>query len=275
MSISLRRPAHGRFRIPARRGVHSPASMEPGAIAVRSSSPVQLRALAIARRELADMGLDDLAIVDTSSRKALAVRRKVLSPILLRLRLAGVSYPDAARACRVSEATARRLVAQALQWAENETLAEAQHLRTMELRRLDLWEEALQTKIEAGNPEAIDKALAIQARRLALQGNAIGRSGVMQSPLGTNAGPPMAGDPSGVQALSYVELRTGMVLPAEGLESMRALVAGALAAGAVRLPPQGETQTKSVGPQPPSPQPTEHSPQAEPTALTPILQGAE
>lgn len=220
------------------------------------------------------MGLSDLALVDTSSRAALKVRRKVLSPILLRLRLAGVSYPDAARACKVSESTARRLVAQALAAAEGETIAEAQHLRTMELRRLDLWEEALQGKAEAGSPEAVDKLLAIQARRLALQGSAIGRSGVMQSPLGSNAGPPMEGDPTGTAALSYVELRAGMVVPAEGLESMRALVAGALAAGAVRLQGEGAREPKQISPEPQANSLTQGKP--EPASASPAhtIEGA-
>lgn len=218
------------------------------------------------------MGLDDLALVDTSSRAALKVRRKVLSPILLRLRLAGVSYAEAARVCRVSENTARRLVASALQLAEGETMAEAAHLRTMELRRLDLWESALQDKASEGSTEAIDKLLAIQARRLALQGAGIGRSGVMQAPLGANAGAPMAGDPSGVAALSYVELRAGIVASPEGLESMRALVASALEAGAVRLPTQGERQPKLVSQA--SPQATDEGESASAQARPPApIQG--
>lgn len=186
------------------------------------------RAVSIAERHLADLGLDTLALVDTRSRAARKVRKAQLGRIAVKLRLAGVTYPVIAAVCRVSVGTARGYVVEALQEAETDTLGEASHLRALELSRLDAWEASLQDKLEKGSPEAVNTLLAVQARRLALQGAGIGRSGVMQSPM-TDGG----ANPTGTEALGYVELRAGLLGSPEALARARSLIGEAMQAGAV------------------------------------------
>lgn len=214
----------------------------------RLSEPAA-RALAIARRHFEDSGLDPaLGLLDTSSRAAKAIRNRELGYLAVRMRRAGIDYRTISRTLKVTDSKARYLVAKALDALSTDTVAEARQLQTLELGRLDAWEEALQERIAKGNAEAINTALAIQARRLALQGAGIGRSGVMQAPLGSNLGQSEGAEPSGVGTLSYVELRAGIVGSPQEAESLRALVSAALQAGAVRMAQgQGQGTPKVAG----------------------------
>ena len=195
-------------------------------------SPTARRALELARRYWRDHGLGEDVLTDTGSRAGRKIRKAQLKFLAVLLRRAGMDYATVSRTIRVSVSKARRLVAEGLADLALETAAEGAELRTFELGRLDAWLAALGPKIDQGSPEAVNTALALQARRLALYGAGIGRSGVMQQPLGSTT----EGSSSGVATLSWYELRAGSVTGStpEALAHAKELLQAALQAGAVR-----------------------------------------
>ena len=217
-------------------------------------SPTARRALELARRYWRDHGLGEDVLTDTGSRAGRKIRKAQLKYLAVLLRRAGMDYATVSRTIRVSVSKARRLVAEGLADLALETAAEGAELRTFELGRLDAWLAALGPKIDQGSPEAVNTALALQARRLALYGAGIGRSGVMQQPLGSTTD----GSSSGVATLSWYELRAGSVTGSttpEALEHAKGLLQAALQAGAVRhgsamLSPLPAPQTTTTAAEP-------------------------
>lgn len=102
----------------------------------------------------------------SGQKERIGERRK----IALELRQAGVTYRDiatmlSAKGFECSFTTAYNDVKAALDELLKQTLESAEHIRTMELKRLDAAMKALWPKIAKGNEAAIDRMLRIQDRR--------------------------------------------------------------------------------------------------------------
>ena len=175
------------------------------------------------------------------------------SILALKLRKAGHSYRSIAetlseqaikagrRPC--SPERANRIVLKALQGLRVMQEAEAMQLRDLELERLDEWQLGLSHKLAAGDPKAVLAALALQGRRLALQGMPLASlqggssEGRQEAPQGGESVPG-----TGLGYLAYAELRVGLPAGAsgQGAEALRALVSEAMRSGAMRrLPAPG------------------------------------
>ena len=170
--------------------------------------------------------------------------------VALKLRRQGFSYRAIGQAIGISEARAARLCSRALARLERLQDGEALQLRALELERLDSWLLSLRGRLQAGEPKAIQAALQIQARRLALQGLPLAemQGGTREEDRERDAQALAAG---GQGAMAFAEMRIGMIgagaAGASGAEALRALLSQALQAGAMRGgPPRG--------PLPPSPQ---------------------
>lgn len=171
--------------------------------------------------------------------------RRVQETILaLKLRKAGYSYQSIAetlsengRPC--SPARANRIVLRALAGLERMQDAEALQLRNLELERLDDWQRGLETRLEKGDPKAVMAALALQGRRLALQGMPLAAMQGGQAPGAPEDGSSQGRvEGGGLGLLAYAELRVGLSAPgAPGVDALRGLLSQALQAGALRHAP--------------------------------------
>ncbi len=88
----------------------------------------------------------------------------------LRLRAAGKSYAEIARALGVNESTAWRLVKKEFDRLNAATRETAHEVRRLELDRLDGLHEALWPSAKSGNTQAIFAALKVMERRAKLLG---------------------------------------------------------------------------------------------------------
>ncbi len=102
----------------------------------------------------------------SSARVTAAARRAEA----LRLRAAGKSYAEIARALGVNESTAWRLVKREFDRLNAATRETAHEVRRLELDRLDGLHEALWAKARSGDTQAIFAALRIMERRAKLLG---------------------------------------------------------------------------------------------------------
>lgn len=170
--------------------------------------------------------------------------------LALKLRRQGFSYRAIGKTLGLSEARASRLCSKALAKLERLQEGEALQLRALELERLDNWLLSLRGRLQAGEPKAIQAALQIQARRLALQGLPLAemQGGTREEDREREAQALAAG---GHGSMAFAELRLGLLSAggagASGAEALRAILSQALQAGALRGGPPG-------GPLPPSPQ---------------------
>lgn len=97
-------------------------------------------------------------------------RREVRKADALDLRLKGFSYRAIGEAMGIDQATAYRLVSDALAETREITQARADELREIEVQRLDHLLESLAPHIEAGDPNAVNSALRVSKRRSELLG---------------------------------------------------------------------------------------------------------
>ena len=185
----------------------------------------------------------------TRARRARKVQETVLA---LKLRKAGHSYSSIAetlssqgRPC--SAARANRIVLQALQGLERMQDAEALQLRNLELERLDEWQLRLETRIDQGDPKAIQTALMVQGRRLALQGMPLAAmQGASVSSSGDATGQERV-EGGGLGLLAYAELRVGLGAGSgQGVEALRGLLSQALQAGAMRALPAHQAEQPAL-----------------------------
>lgn len=88
----------------------------------------------------------------------------------LQLRMAGVSYHAIAERLGVSDTQAFHDVKAELAKIAKQASAEAEHVRTMELERLDAMTLALWAQAKQGNQGAIDRLLRVMERRSKLLG---------------------------------------------------------------------------------------------------------
>lgn len=88
----------------------------------------------------------------------------------LELRTAGASYRAIAAQLGVSHQQAYEDVAHELEVLAERSQAEAAHVRTLELERLDAMTVAIWQQVRAGNQGAIDRALRVMERRAKLLG---------------------------------------------------------------------------------------------------------
>jgi hypothetical protein len=169
------------------------------------------------------------------------------------LRKAGHSYRSISKVLGISESAASLLVVEALRELDVLSTAEAQHVLPMELGRLDAWLERLGERIERGEPKAVEIALQIQARRLALLGAPVGRDsrgGANQGAAGSLQEGSPGSSPTGAHVLAFAEIRAGTAVLGAGaqgmdVEGLRRLVAEAIGQGVVRLPPSPSSSAEA------------------------------
>jgi len=89
---------------------------------------------------------------------------------VLKMRLAGLSYPKIGERLGIAPSTAYRAVARALKKIEAKTAESAQELRRLELERLDQLQAGLWTYALAGNVQAVRETLRVMERRSKLLG---------------------------------------------------------------------------------------------------------
>jgi hypothetical protein len=192
---------------------------------------------------------------ESRGRRVTALEESILA---LKLRKAGHSYRSIAEALskveggrRCSPERANRIVLKALQGLERMQDAEALQLRQLELERLDDWQRGMEGKLLAGDPKAVQAALMLQGRRLALQGMplaAMQGSGASGGAEALDDGGKIDGTGTGL--LAYAELRVGLGASGQGVDQLRAMLAQALGAGAMRqLPGPTPTPLALPGPQ--------------------------
>lgn len=88
----------------------------------------------------------------------------------LQLRMAGASYRAIAGQLNISLAQAHEDVQRELEGIAEKSQAEAAHVRTLELERLDAMTMAIWQQVRQGNQGAIDRALRVMERRAKLLG---------------------------------------------------------------------------------------------------------
>jgi len=88
----------------------------------------------------------------------------------LNLRIMGLSYTEIAEQLEVSRPTAIRDIQTVLAELRQETLKEAEDLRNIELRRLELATAAIMPKVAAGDMQAIAALIRLSERRCKLMG---------------------------------------------------------------------------------------------------------
>ncbi len=98
------------------------------------------------------------------------VRTAFLERECLRLRMEGLSHRAIARELGVAPSTAYKRVQHALQDLNRGNAAQAAELRDLEILRLDELQEAVWEKAVDGDLHALDRVLAIMARRAKLLG---------------------------------------------------------------------------------------------------------
>src|SRR5262249_14892377 len=102
-----------------------------------------------------------------SAARILAAERRTQA---LALRRAGKHYSEIAAALGCSESRAHQIVTLELERINTERSEQAEAVRTLELQRLDVLLGAVWEKAQAGDVQAIDRVLSIQARRAKLLG---------------------------------------------------------------------------------------------------------
>lgn len=103
----------------------------------------------------------------TAPRNLTAAEREVQA---LELRKTGMTYRGIAKEMRVSLDTAHKAVRRALNRIRAHANEDAAEVREIELERLDAMLKGLWQKCEAGDTQAIDRALRISERRAKLLG---------------------------------------------------------------------------------------------------------
>ena len=98
------------------------------------------------------------------------LRTAKLEADCLRLRMEGLSHRRIAARLGVAPSTAYKRIHHALAQINLQAAEDAKTMRTLEALRLDALQEALWEKAIAGNGVAIDRVLAIMARRAKLFG---------------------------------------------------------------------------------------------------------
>lgn len=98
------------------------------------------------------------------------VRTAMLERECLRLRMEGLSHRAIARELGVAPSTAYKRVQHALRELNHSNAAQAAELRDLEALRLDEMQDAVWEKAVDGDPRAVDRVLAIMARRAKLLG---------------------------------------------------------------------------------------------------------
>lgn len=88
----------------------------------------------------------------------------------LELRAAGLSYREIGKVNGTSANTAWRDVEAAMALTREAVKEQAEHLRDIELRRLDKAQRALQSGVNAGDPKAVHAMLKVMERRARLLG---------------------------------------------------------------------------------------------------------
>ena len=83
----------------------------------------------------------------------------------MQLRKAGVGYADIGTALGISTAGAYKSVMRALELLAEKTNENAEHVRDIELQRLDAMLKALWPRVLSGDEKAIDRVLRIMDRR--------------------------------------------------------------------------------------------------------------
>jgi hypothetical protein len=109
-----------------------------------------------------------LARKDAHPGKAEAAAERRLKA--LQLRMAGVPYRSIAAQLDVSLAQAHEDVQRELEVLAEKSQAEAAHVRTLELERLDAMTMALWQQARQGNQGAVDRVLRVMERRSRLLG---------------------------------------------------------------------------------------------------------
>ena len=103
-----------------------------------------------------------------ASARRLAAREREIKA--LELRKAGATYVQIAEALGISRAGAHKVVLRALARLEKEAGEEAEHLRRLEIERLDAMLLAIWPHVKKGSLGAIDRAIRIMERRAKLLG---------------------------------------------------------------------------------------------------------
>ena len=98
------------------------------------------------------------------------VRTAVLERECLRLRMEGLSHQAIADQLGIAKSTAYKRVHHALHELNRGNAARAAELRELEALRLDELQDAVWEKAVDGDPHAVDRVLAIMARRSRLLG---------------------------------------------------------------------------------------------------------
>ena len=98
------------------------------------------------------------------------VRTAFLERECLRLRMEGLSHRAIAHELGVAKSTAYKRVQHGLQELNRGNAAQAAELRELEALRLDELQDAVWEKAVDGDPRAVDRVLAIMARRSRLLG---------------------------------------------------------------------------------------------------------
>jgi len=98
------------------------------------------------------------------------VKTAFLERECLRLRMEGLSHRAIARELGVAPSTAYKRVQHGLRELNRANAAQAAELRRLEALRLDEMQDAVWEKAAEGDPHAVDRVLAIMARRARLLG---------------------------------------------------------------------------------------------------------
>lgn len=118
----------------------------------------------------------------TSTNKLLASERRQRA---LELRRRGYSYPMIAADIGCSLSTAHTHVKTALQEIVEKTREDAEHVRTVELERLDQMLRGVWDKASDGDPQAVDRVLKVMERRAKLLGLDVPTSLDLRNPDGS------------------------------------------------------------------------------------------